>query len=82
MIDDLTRRSRQLGLVLPAGLKPEVADHLLDQAETEERARPKPTLEEAIAAHQERSARDEETRRIARRIFEEDREFSELLGDR
>jgi hypothetical protein len=82
MIDDVKRRSRQLGLVLPAGLKPEVAEHILDQAEAEERQRPKPTLDEAIAAQMERSARDEETRRMARRIFEEDRQFFELLGDR
>jgi hypothetical protein len=82
MIDDLTRRSKQLGLVLPPGLEPAVAAHLLDQVEATQRATPQPTIDEAIAAHLKRSARDEETRLLARKIFEEDREFFEMLGDR
>jgi hypothetical protein len=82
MIDDLKRRSRALGLVLAPGLKPEVAEHLLDLAEAEERATPRPTVEEAVAAYLARSARDEENRRIARRIFEENRELFAQLGDR
>lgn len=82
MIDDLTRRSKQLGLVLPPGLTPEAAERLLDLFEADEQARPKPTVAELVAARRERLARDEETRRLARRIFEENRELFAQLGDR
>ena len=76
MVDDVKVRSQALGVVLPAGLKPEVARLMLDQAEA--RARETPPREPA----ERRRERDAETRRIARQIFEEDREFFEMLGDR
>jgi hypothetical protein len=82
MTDDVKRRSRALGVTLPPGLRPEVAGFLLDAAEAEERARPRPTVQEAVAAFMEREARAEETRRLARRVFEDNRELFELLGDR
>ena len=77
MVDDVKERSRALGVVLPAGLKPEVARLLLDRVEAEERefgAHPEPVVD--------RREREAETRRIARKIFEEDREFFEMLGNR
>ena len=61
---------------MPAGLKPQVARLMLDQAEA--RARQAPPAEPP----EDRRERDAETRRIARQILEEDREFFEMLGDR
>jgi hypothetical protein len=77
MTDDVKERFQALGIVLPAELRPDVARLMLEQAEVEERERhahPEPMVD--------RRERDEETRRIARRVFEEDREFFELLGVR
>lgn len=40
------------------------------------------TVEAAVEAYLDRQERDEWTRTTARRIFKEDAEFLEMLGDR
>jgi hypothetical protein len=72
----------EVGLALPPGLRPEVAARLLEQAEEEERSRPRPTMDEAIESYIRRIGRDEENLRLARKIREENQELFALLGER
>ncbi|WP_165878081.1 ribbon-helix-helix protein, CopG family [Micromonospora sp. MW-13] len=62
-------------------LKPEVEQRLRELAEAEHRSMHK-TVEVAIQEYLERQERNEWTRQAARRVFAEDAEFFEMLGDR
>lgn len=62
-------------------LKPEVERRLRELAEAGNRSMHK-TVEAAVEAYLDRQERDEWTRTTARRIFKEDAEFLEMLGDR
>jgi predicted transcriptional regulator len=62
-------------------LKPEVEQRLRELAEAENRSMHK-TVEAAVEAYLHRQARDEWTRQAARRVFEEDAEFFDMLGER
>ncbi|MEU5780159.1 ribbon-helix-helix protein, CopG family [Micromonospora lupini] len=62
-------------------LKPEVEQRLKELAEAEQRSMHK-TVEVAIQEYLERQERSEWTRQASRRVFEEDAEFFEMLGDR
>jgi predicted transcriptional regulator len=62
-------------------LKPEVERRLRELAEAEHRSIHK-TVEMAVQAYLDRHERDEWTRAAAQRVFEEDAEFFQMLGDR
>ncbi|MEU4333021.1 ribbon-helix-helix protein, CopG family [Micromonospora lupini] len=62
-------------------LKPGVEQRLKELAEAEQRSMHK-TVEVAIQEYLERQERSEWTRQASRRVFEEDAEFFEMLGDR
>jgi predicted transcriptional regulator len=62
-------------------LKPEVEQRLREVAEAERRSMHK-TVEVAIQAYLDRHQRDKWTRQAARRVFAENAEFFEMLGDR
>ncbi|MGC4808317.1 hypothetical protein [Micromonospora sp. DT233] len=68
-------------LELPPTLRPEVEQRLRELAEVEHRSLYEPA-EVAVQGELDRRERDEWTRQAARRVFESNAEFFEMLGDR
>lgn len=62
-------------------LNPEIEQRLRELAEAEHRSMHK-TVEVAIEAYIERRQRDEWTRQAARKVYAQEAEFFEMLGDR
>lgn len=81
VVDVQTRQLYKSGMAFTLNLKPEVEQRLKELAEAEHRSMHK-TVEVAVQAYLDRHERDEWTRQAARRVFEEDAEFFEMLGDR
>lgn len=81
VVDVRTRQLYKSGMAFTLNLKPEVEQRLKELAEAEHRSMHK-TVEVAVQAYLDRHERDEWTRQAARRVFEEDAEFFEMLGDR
>lgn len=81
VVDVRTGELYNSGMAFTLNLKPEVEQRLKELAEAEHRSMHK-TVEVAVQAYLDRQERDEWTRQAARRVFEEDAEFFEMLGDR
>lgn len=81
VVDQPTDELYNSGMAFTLNLKPEVEQRLKELAEAEHRSMHK-TVEVAVQAYLDRHDRDEWTRQAARRVFEEDAEFFEMLGDR
>lgn len=81
VVDQPTGELYNSGMAFTLNLKPEVEQRLKELAEAEHRSMHK-TVEVAVQAYLDRHDRDEWTRQAARRVFEEDAEFFEMLGDR
>lgn len=81
VVDQPTGELYNSGMAFTLHLKPEVEQRLKELAEAEHRSMHK-TVEVAVQAYLDRHDRDEWTRQAARRVFEEDAEFFEMLGDR
>ncbi|SCG73237.1 Ribbon-helix-helix protein, copG family [Micromonospora rifamycinica] len=81
VVDQPTDELYKSGMAFTLNLKPEVEQRLKELAEAEHRSMHK-TVEVAVQAYLDRHDRDEWTRQAARRVFEEDAEFFEMLGDR
>jgi hypothetical protein len=62
-------------------MRPEVEDQLRKLAEADQKPDTKP-IDEVITDYLANGEHDEWTVQTARRIFEEDAEFFEMLGDR
>ena len=63
------------------GMQPEVRQRLHELAEAEQVSDRRP-INEIISDYMANAERDEFTVQLIRRIFEEDAEFFEVLGDR
>ncbi|WP_432901805.1 ribbon-helix-helix domain-containing protein [Micromonospora matsumotoense] len=81
VVDQPTGELYNSGMAFTLNLKPEVEQRLKELAEAEHRSMHK-TVEVAVQAYLDRHERDEWTRQAARRVFEDDAEFFEMLGDR
>lgn len=81
MVDVPPEELYKSGMAFTLTLKPGVEQRLKELAEAEQRSMHK-TVEVAIQEYLERQERSEWTRQASRRVFEEDAEFFEMLGDR